>query len=86
MRKQPLRELLLKFWWSQPELLPEVEVTFLHRGVPGNSRSIRGSEIVKIGKDRIFLKGREEIPLHRVTLVKLGKKVLYESKRAKGRR
>ena len=77
---------MLKFWWSEPELLPEVEVTFLHRGVPGDSRSIRGSEIVKIGRDRIFLKGGGEIPLHRVTLVRLGEKVLYESKRAKGRR
>lgn len=68
----PLRNILNKLVWSEKKKLKDYEIFYIHRGVPGNSKSLNASSIVKIGKSWFsFREGEEEktIPFHRVTLI-----------------
>ncbi|MEM3552235.1 MAG: RNA repair domain-containing protein, partial [Candidatus Bathyarchaeia archaeon] len=68
----PLRNILNKLVWSEKEKLEDYEITYIHRGVPGNSKSLKASSIIKIGKSWFIFKDNEEekvIPFHRVILV-----------------
>ena len=64
-----LRDLLNKIIWDPREDRGNYEITFIHRGVPGNVKRISMSDVVRISKSwLIYLDSGSEqpIPLHRV--------------------
>jgi len=67
-----LRDLLNKIIWDPHKTRGDYEITFVHRGVPGNVKNISMSEVGKVGKSwLIYLDSGSEqpIPLHRVLYV-----------------
>ena len=66
-----LRDLLNEIKWTKK--LEHVEIWYLHRGAPNNTKILSGKEITALG--RSFLETTTAtIPYHRIT------KILYEGK------
>lgn len=72
-----LRELLNGYKWGRSGRLEDLELEILHRGVPGDSRWLRGSDIVAVEARGIVVAeagspeggGTSVIPFHRVLAV-----------------
>ncbi len=59
--------------------LSEALVTFVHRGAPGDIRTIDGRTIMKL--DRSFMETADAtIPYHRITRIEYRGQVLYDSR------
>jgi len=67
-----LRDALNKILWDKRQNPTEYEVTFIHRGAPSDTRTIRFSSIVIIGSSWfVYCDGEEVlIPYHRVLAVR----------------
>ena len=70
----PLRKTLNKIFWDKRERIDDYILTFIHRGSPGDTRTIPLTKIVKVGSSSFTYQDDSEeettIPFHRVTLVK----------------
>jgi uncharacterized protein (UPF0248 family) len=66
----PLKNILNKLRWDTSEKADDYLITYRHRGVPGDSKSVRASAILRLGKSYFTLSsGQEEevtIPFHRI--------------------
>ncbi len=69
----PLRNILNRLRWSETEQADDYEITYRHRGAPGDVRKIRARTIERIAKSYFTMKtgnsvNSEEvvIPFHRV--------------------
>jgi hypothetical protein len=62
------KEILNEIKWRGLDL-KECEVIYLHRGAPGDRKSIRGDEIEKI-EGGFMVIGETMIPLHRILEIK----------------
>lgn len=63
------REVLNKLKWHPDFEINEAEITILHRGAPGDRRTIRGENIIELGKGfMVVRRGRDKIriPYHRI--------------------
>ena len=63
--------------------LEKCEIVILHRGAPGDSKTIPGSQVTGIGRSYFYYNsnGREiTIPLHRILEVRLEQKTLWKRK------
>lgn len=80
MAKRFLNELL----WHPEKSLEGVDITYIHRGAPGNTRSIRASDVA-FEKSFIVISNHKEtrIPYHRVAEIKKGSEVLWKKRTAK---
>lgn len=63
------------------QALDDIEVWYVHRGAPNDTRIVRGADIR--GVDRAFLRlqgarGGASIPWHRVFRIARGEEVLFE--------
>ena len=74
------RNILNKFKWKKDLDFKEVEVWYLHRGAPNDTKTINGKEIVDIGKS--FIKTNQAmIPFHRVFKIKYKNEIIFERKK-----
>jgi uncharacterized protein (UPF0248 family) len=78
------REVLNHLKWGPSGGLERAEVTYLHRGAPGDLATAKGSEIVELERS-FFLTEDSKIPYHRIRRIILDGKVLYDSSLRKGR-
>lgn len=58
------REVLNGIRWMKGDL-SNVTVTYVHRGAPGDQRTIRGEDIAELGRS-FFKVGDGQIPYHRI--------------------
>ena len=71
--------------WGPTKGLDRAEITYLHRGAPGDELTVLGSDIT--GLERSFFSiGESKIPYHRIKRIVLDGKVLYDSGLEKGTR
>jgi uncharacterized protein (UPF0248 family) len=64
-----IRDILNEIKWTKN--IEKIEIWYLHRGAPNNTKKVTGADIVSVG--RSFLEtSNATIPYHRIT------KVLYE--------
>lgn len=65
--------------------LEECEIVIVHRGAPGNKKTISGKKVTEVKKSYFYYKGKGGrevcIPLHRVLEVRLEGKVIWERRR-----
>jgi len=78
------REVLNQLKWGPRGGLERVEVTYLHRGAPGDLMTILGSEIVELERS-FFVTSDSKIPYHRIRCIVLDGNVLYDSNLRKGK-
>ena len=64
------REVLNELRWHPEMSLERAEITYEHRGAPGNVQVISGSEIVELGRS-FFGTGDSDIPYHRILRIRL---------------
>lgn len=77
---ESIRDLLNELKWRYKKSLDDAEIFYVHRGAPGDFRTMNGSEIKDIG--RSFIKTREShIPYHRVFKIKYKGEVIFERER-----
>ena len=71
------RDVLNRLRWSLGEDgLVGVSVVILHRGAPGDRRTLDAGEIIRLGKGS-FETSDAAIPYHRVLEIHLGGEVVY---------
>ena len=74
-----IREILNELKWSKGEL-EDVEIWYIHRGAPNNTKIITGKEIISI--DKTFLQTIDAmIPHHRIFKIMLKNTILFERKK-----
>ena len=77
------RRVLNELKWHPKKEFRNVKVTYIHRGAPGNRRTINSKDIVALERSFILIsteKGYTRIPYHRVTEIKQGNTVLWRRK------
>jgi uncharacterized protein (UPF0248 family) len=62
--------------------LERCEILIIHRGAPGDRKTIRGSQVTGLDRHYFWYKnGRETtIPLHRIREVRLDEKLIWKRK------
>ncbi len=66
------------------DALEEATVHYVHRGAPGDRATIRGEDIVDLGRSFITIRtpdGEGQIPYHRVFRIDRGQEILWERSR-----
>lgn len=63
--------------------LGSAEVVFIHRGAPGDIKTIKGNSIAEVRKGYIVYRNAREtvIPLHRIVEVRLSGEVIWRRER-----
>ncbi|MFA5313562.1 MAG: RNA repair domain-containing protein [Methanomassiliicoccales archaeon] len=61
------REVLNELKWRY-DSLEDAEITYIHRGAPGDVMTIKGAEIVTLGRS-FFDTGDATIPYHRIVRI-----------------
>jgi len=77
------RDTLNKLRWHPKFNLQNAKVTILHRGVPGDVRVIKGSDIKELGPAFMRVvtpEGGAEIPYHRILQIEVRKQVLWKKR------
>ncbi len=72
------REVLNKLKWHDDQLDRAV-ITYLHRGAPGDRMTIQGSAIVRLARS-FFVTAESRIPYHRIRLIEIDGKILYQER------
>jgi len=73
------REILNRLKWKDGSLAG-VQVTYVHRGAPGDLMTIPAQDIVRLGHS-FFSTADGEIPYHRIVLIERGGEVLFDLKK-----
>lgn len=79
MAKRVLDELK----WHPAKGLGEVDITYVHRGAPGDEVTISGEEVVALEKSFfvVMREGREtRIPYHRIKEIRFRGEVVYRKR------
>jgi uncharacterized protein (UPF0248 family) len=58
--------------------LDEAEITYIHRGAPGDVMTISGKDVTALGHS-FFEVGESSIPYHRIVEISLRGEVLYRA-------
>ena len=74
------REILNRIKWTETDELEGVEIWYLHRGAPNDTRIIRGTEVSGLGRHYLELENAS-IPYHRILKIVYRKEVLYERRK-----
>ena len=56
--------------------MKDVVVTYLHRGAPGDSMTVRGEDIVELERS-FFVTADSKIPYHRIRTIEHRGKLVY---------
>lgn len=68
--------------WTGSKGLEGVTVTYLHRGVPGDRRTIAGPDILELERS-FFVTADSKIPYHRIRVIERRGEVLYRDRNEK---
>jgi len=71
------RDILNELKWKEGVDLNECNIEYIHRGVPGNTKTVSGEEIVDIGHSFFMLFPDTMIPYHRILKIKYRGKTIY---------
>lgn len=77
------RDVLNEAKWRNDTDLDEVEVTYVHRGMPNDEATVSGALILRIERAFFFTRipsigmGETPIPYHRVKRIRYGDETVY---------
>ena len=77
------REVLNQLKWGPGGGLERAEVTYLHRGAPGNETTVKGADIVELERS-FFCTTESKVPYHRILRITLDGELLFDSSLRKG--
>lgn len=71
------REILNKLKWKKDYIFNQVEIWYVHRGAPNDTKIIYGKDIIKL--DRSFMETTSAvIPYHRIFKIIYEKKIIFK--------
>lgn len=71
------RDIFNELKWKEGVGINECSVEYIHRGVPGNTKTFSGEDIVDIGHSFFTLFPDTMIPYHRILKIKYKEKTIY---------
>lgn len=74
-----VRDILNALKWRTDKDLSKAEITYVHRGVPGDTKTISGDEILSIEPSFMILE-EASIPYHRILRIIYNGEVIFERK------
>ncbi len=75
------KKLLDELRWHPSKSLEGVEITYVHRGAPGDVMRIGAEKIIKMEKSFFIIMRngiKTRIPYHRICEIKKGNKILFK--------
>ena len=75
------REVLNELRWKLGEDLADAQITYMHRGAPGDEITISGSDIVEL-EHSFFVTKEAKIPFHRIKLILYRGQVIFDVQKA----
>lgn len=82
-----VKKVLDELKWHPKKSLEGIEITYVHRGAPGDELTILAEDIVRFDKSFFVIDraGRETlIPYHRIKEIKKAKEVLWSKRIGEG--
>ncbi len=64
--------------WHPDMKNTETKITYIHRGIPGNLKTINADSITKIERGFLVLKEGTQIPVHRIIKITNNNKILWK--------
>jgi hypothetical protein len=58
--------------------ITEIKITYIHRGAPGNLKTINGDSIERLARGFLILKEGTQIPFHRIVKITDKNKILWK--------
>ena len=71
------RDTLNYLRWGEGSDLSDVEIEYIHRGAPGDTKTVMGNDVVELGRSFLELAGAS-IPYHRITAIRRGGETLFQ--------
>ncbi|WMW23200.1 RNA repair domain-containing protein [Methanolobus mangrovi] len=71
------RDIFNELKWKEDTSINECSIEYIHRGVPGNTKTVSGENIVDIGHSFLTLYPDTMIPYHRILKIKYRGKNIY---------
>ena len=71
------RDIFNELKWKEGMDINECSIEYIHRGVPGNTKTASGENIVDIGRSFFTLYPDTMIPYHRILKIKYSGKTIY---------
>ena len=63
--------------WHPKMKIDQVKISYIHRGAPGNLKTIKGSFIDRLENGFLILNDGAQIPFHRIIKIEYNDKTLY---------
>jgi len=72
------KNILNMILWHPEMEIDHAKVSYIHRGAPGNIKTIQGFIIDKIENGFLLLNDETQIPFHRIIKIKYEDKLIWE--------
>ena len=76
------RDILNELKWRADRELGEAEITYVHRGAPGNLMTVSGADINSLDRS-FFTTGEATIPYHRIIRIRYKGETIFDSEEMK---
>lgn len=71
------KNILNELKWKEGMDINECSIEYIHRGVPGNTKTVSGEDVIDIGHSFFTLFPDTMIPYHRILQIKYKGKTIY---------
>jgi uncharacterized protein (UPF0248 family) len=71
------RDILNEYKWKENLNLNDVEIWYVHRGAPNNTKIISGKDVLKIGRSFMHTTSAM-IPYHRISKIIYNGKIVFK--------
>ncbi len=72
------RNILNMILWHPKMQINEIKITYIHRGVPCNLKTINGDSIERLDRGFLILNEGTQIPFHRIVKITDKSKILWK--------
>jgi uncharacterized protein len=72
------RNIVNMILWHPDMQINDTEMTYIHRGVPGDLKTINGTSIARLDRGFLILKEGTQIPFHRIIKITYKNKILWK--------
>jgi hypothetical protein len=71
------RDILNELRWRPGESLDDAEITYIHRGAPGDERTISGADVIELERS-FFVTSEAKVPYHRIKWIAYRGKIVFQ--------
>jgi uncharacterized protein (UPF0248 family) len=72
------RNIINMILWHPEMDINEIEITYIHRGAPGDLKKINGNSLERVERGFLILNEGTQIPYHRIVKIEINNKILWK--------